>query len=1071
MKKAIIIILIVAIVEFCVCLTTFVNAFFVDESEIAAENRPTMTVADNGLNTVNISTETDMIKQSRDTSSGDSSTVSVESPEATTNTNRKTLYLLNDITLTKDLVITADCQINLNGNTLYLNGHTVTVTHGYAGTFVIDNGVICADTASDIIYIDTINAIVVTDVTVTMNSETQVVSDFVKVISYDEKWLAYNIFYRIAEVLTDQKTTANDRMTYAEVHEYFTVDNDENGYPDNADFSRLNFLPAHELCAFHGTESAPFYCTYAFNDLDLISSYYGYSVDISYSSDNEAVLSSTGAVTPAVGVTNVILTVTLKDENAVTFATKAFNVHVINLADEASCASVAQVEIMGYFSERFGSVDTDGDEIADWSGYIIKGEMVLPAVFTDFGATVIYETYDENQTKLDESSNFVDGVTAVGHFEQQTANTYIFVIDNSVKYLKAKITVGTTTIETGLLPFSGDATVIKDNYTIAQSVINEWYGLNLKIYNAASGDLTAVNNYTTKILYTDVSEFSDDGITGVSYSLVNNIDGVYSIGDSGADKLLFVTEGQNPDQLQTVFVQVAFDFADNNDVQISLLIIYTPDDETGNSQIHPFLPYYTYFNRMFFTETGNNTYTTFSMAFNYSNTYPVVCFDITGDTEGAITLILYYNGAEHPLTLGENTSYTQSFDTYLSENSLTVYDIMNYGDARWIIKIDTDKIASVNREIGLTYNYKFAVTESVWSTYSTQSVFTLTGIIRCIMSDGVTVDNSGMPDTVFYKWVYDNFNNSEDVYTFDTDKTTKFILADWLHKDVTVDNTNNVIGVTNYKGLEFLDGTKILSLKNASVTTTDMQYIAGMESLESLNISSNELCDYDNVSGYGFPSGDSNNFINTLSVLENLKILDLSDNSIYLFENLLNLPYITDVYTYGNTFTVDTGWSGLNDILTSFLNSVYGSNGSNNLSVYQTLYEERGVRIYYLNAVDYYAGGTTVTDRDRLACIVYQEKLPLGASIENVYSHLSNDPSYYGINISESDTVRKVPIDPDNTSLGYYDFIVFSYDGTANTAEAFTVTFWYQTRYSAGFIETDWVTISVSVTFDVERVS
>ncbi|HPG91834.1 MAG TPA: hypothetical protein PK675_00310 [Clostridia bacterium] len=1070
MKKTVIIILIIAIVEFCVCLTTLVNAFFVDESEIAAENRPTMTVTDDGTNTVNISTEINLIEQSKDTSFSNTDLISTESAEAVTNTNRKTLCLTNDITLTKDLVITADCHINLNGYTLYLSGHTLTVTHSYAGTFVIDNGFVYADTQADKIYIDTVNAVVITDVTVLMNGITQTTSDFVEVVSFDEKWLAYNIFYAVAQVLTDEKTVENDRMTYAEVYEYFTVDSNNDGNADNTDFSGMNFLPKHETCSFHGTAVAPYYCAYIFNDIDLFHSFYGYSVNIGYLSDNETVLSSTGIVEPQAGVTNVTFTVTLTDEDDTVFAEKSFNVHIVNPADDSDCAAVAEVEILDYFSNRFGSLDTDGDEIEDWSGYIIKGEMILPAVFTDFGATVVYETYDENQIKLDETTNFVDGITTEGHFRQEISNSYIFVIDTSVKYLKAKITVGTTTIETGLLPFAGDATVIKDNYTIAQAVVREWYGLNLKIYNATSGDTSAVNNYTTKILYTDVSEFLSDGITAVSYSLVNNIDGTYSIGTSGDNKLLFVTEGHDPDQLQTVFVKISFDFADDNDVQISLLVVYTPDDETGNSQIHPFLPYYTYFNRMFFTETGDNTYTTFEMAFNYSNTYPVLCFDITGDTENAISLVLYYGGVEHLLTLGENTSYTDSFDAFLTQAGLTIQNIINYGDAKWIIKIDTDKIASVDREIGLTYNYKFAVSENVWSTYATQSEFTLTGIIRCVFSDGVTTDTFGMPDTVLYKWVYDNFNPSGDVYDFATEKSTTFILADWLHKDITVDNTNNIIGVTNYKGLEFLDGTKILILKNAGITVSDMSYIAGMESLENLNLSGNNLCDYDTVSTYGFPSGDGNGFINELSVLENLKILDLSNNNIYSFEYLQNLPYITDVYTYGNTITVDTGWSGLDDILVLFLNSIYGSGGSNNLSVYQTLYEERGVRIYYLSALEYYAGGTTITDRDRLACIEYQNKLPSGASIENVYSHLSNDPSYYGITISESDTIRKVPINPDNTALGYYDFIVFSYEGSATTTDSFSITFWYQTRYSAGFITTDWVTVTVTVNFDVERI-
>lgn len=91
--------------------------------------------------------------------------------------DRKILRLAKDITLhghkdgatgTKtedcDLLITADCNLDLNGKTLNLNGHTLTIRHDYHGTFSIYNGTVTNGT----LKIETPNAAVdLADATVT----------------------------------------------------------------------------------------------------------------------------------------------------------------------------------------------------------------------------------------------------------------------------------------------------------------------------------------------------------------------------------------------------------------------------------------------------------------------------------------------------------------------------------------------------------------------------------------------------------------------------------------------------------------------------------------------------------------------------------------------------------------------------------------------------------------------------------------------------------------------------------------------------------------------------------------
>ena len=60
----------------------------------------------------------------------------------TESNGRRILRFSADVTLVSDLTITADCHIDLNGKTLYLNGHDLAISHTYAGSFVLSGGTI-----------------------------------------------------------------------------------------------------------------------------------------------------------------------------------------------------------------------------------------------------------------------------------------------------------------------------------------------------------------------------------------------------------------------------------------------------------------------------------------------------------------------------------------------------------------------------------------------------------------------------------------------------------------------------------------------------------------------------------------------------------------------------------------------------------------------------------------------------------------------------------------------------------------------------------------------------------------
>ncbi|MDD3947193.1 MAG: hypothetical protein PHI19_05070 [Clostridia bacterium] len=68
---------------------------------------------------------------------------------------RETLLLTADISLSYDLVIHRDCNLDLGGFTLYLNGHTLAFQHRYHGALSLSNGVLDGGT----VYLDVPNAL------------------------------------------------------------------------------------------------------------------------------------------------------------------------------------------------------------------------------------------------------------------------------------------------------------------------------------------------------------------------------------------------------------------------------------------------------------------------------------------------------------------------------------------------------------------------------------------------------------------------------------------------------------------------------------------------------------------------------------------------------------------------------------------------------------------------------------------------------------------------------------------------------------------------------------------------
>ena len=128
MKRLIIIIYILAI------LPAFAAVSYAVFSGFSASQNSQISGGE-GLTVYEVYSESDLVKAAR-------YNVSNSGERATQTEERLRIKLLASISLTKNLLITSDCNLYLNDRTINLNGHTMTFRHNFEGEFLIDGGTV-----------------------------------------------------------------------------------------------------------------------------------------------------------------------------------------------------------------------------------------------------------------------------------------------------------------------------------------------------------------------------------------------------------------------------------------------------------------------------------------------------------------------------------------------------------------------------------------------------------------------------------------------------------------------------------------------------------------------------------------------------------------------------------------------------------------------------------------------------------------------------------------------------------------------------------------------------------------
>lgn len=847
--------------------------------------------------------------------------------QASNSKNRYTILLTANITLPTSIAVTADCNIDLGGFTLNLNGNTMAFEHTYHGSILVYNGNISGDIGAAI-RINTCNAIVDLSGAEVENSVT------VDVASASADEVFNQAFAMVGSRLSGGNAT----------NVVLPTDN------------------VNRECARHAGNNQS--CAYLCEDVDLPTNLYGYDVAFDYVSDNTTALSSGGKVTGAVGnIVDLALNLTLKYGEET--RNKSFRVHVYSKEDTDAKEQIALIAAADTLEKyHFEGVLTEGGQSV--SLYKLYQSTYLPRYM--LGVELDYITVTADGVERDNTQNIVGN-----NFKIVDVGGYAINLDEHV----VTLTVATKSGKTLDLAVNGsDVSSVVDNYTIALKIANELYGEEILVKKEVGH-----NGYTKVAIQDDMSAYADKGVVSVEYLMSYDIDKTYRIGALQGEngKYLYVAGAINPPTiLQKSGVRMRFSFAtEPTIVSLTVPIRYVDDEQTEGDMLAKFWPYYNYFDRMFTVNSGKYGMNTFTMPFNYNDKVVYYYEALSGGlpTDIVTSTLEYYIAAD------KKTATLQDVKA-MTPSQLT--DIVETNKAKWIITFDAYKLRLEDIDLQFKYMYKFSDFTTAWHGQETDAYISLHTAPGIIKDKSVSGLKDYIIDTKLYAYVY---NHSKPVNLGNYSANSgQYIYTLWLNEDFAeINNANNAIGISNYDGLQLLTHVRKLNLNGAFKPTSTInqsitQYIAGMTSLVELDLSNNGNNFSDRKVGMlNLPSGGNNGAIRQLSTLTKLEKLHLEGNYIYYFNDLKYIPNLKEVCVYNNVITIS-----LLDI-----NTLFGTKGVVNYSIFTSL-TGKGVKVNNTAEGSGYQGGADSNKViDAISSLVYQKVIPKGGDISQAYVGLS----------------------------------------------------------------------------------
>ncbi len=960
-------------------------------------------------NVVNITSYDDLFNNSKSGNYNDSK-------EVFDSESRKILRLTNSIELKADLIITNDIHLDLNNKKLNLNDKTLTFKHGYCGCFSIYGGTIEKGSSGlGKIDIDLPNAsFITTGVTYQSNNNASNQDACLNIINIDPKYSAYSALYLVGNVID---SSLNDRV---EFKNYETVS------VESFALTQDKFITTKNKCILNSNTSEA--CSYIYKDIDLPTHYLSTDIMIEYSLDDDTYIDEYGKYTAPTTSADATLTATISHENWDSNYSCDFKLHLVNLNNQTVKDNVGLQLIKDYISEYYVENTLRVDENRSITNYYgFPNAIELPTSALGGNIEYSYSMTDYNNLTVSTTSH-------------ENNEVYVLEPNSDCFHLVVNLN-GNQNVSLNM-----HSNYVSDYETIARLIINKLYGGSITVDSSVnSKTLYTLNNMINGIDSVDIldattkSYISTYNITSVTYTLKTGSDAVdfYTL----SDYLLVVKSNASPD-IKSEALTMTFKFgsgADAVDIPIDLYIAYMSD---GGNTLSGFLPYYTEFN----AQVQDELITEFEMPFYYGGAAPYVCYDIAynyGDTinytstkmtqyipnfdaynvtlgiPDCLDIILYYNGAEqYTFTKGQTTSLTSELATYFSAAAQS-------NDAKYIFRLNAQGAFASNCNILLIYNYKFKASDSwrryeyavkddqnVSHTYLTELTTTPFTVSGGLFYNATSTKSNAIHDTTFFKWIYNNFNTTENAEELTTVTSNSFIPVGWLSQDISIDITadSTLNGVTDFYGIGNLKNVKKVNLSGKTLSSAVLTSLTGLENATTLILNN---CGIENVSA--------------ISTLITVRELEIANNNISYFDDLIKMTNLFSVVLYGNKPT----------------NAIIGSKGICNFQTYYDLIKN-GVSIY--NQVSTYVDESNVSheiavlfadsddynDYVRLKALITQNKLSKNVSITKLYTG----------------TLDKITIS--NIELKYNTgSLTWGYEGDGSTYEG-TATKYVKSRVTIG---------------------
>ena len=714
------------------------------------------------------------------------------------------------------------------------------------------------------------------------------------------------------------------------------------------------------------------------------------------------------------------LTVTLTVDG--TAYTCSFDLHAPDISTAAAQATVAADMVARYLGRFYVGTVTDGDGTVTVNKYVLNRDIYLPARFAALPLV-----------KVSYAGYTVEGSSTFPRENQATApteDTVLFIPTSDTGILEVTVTSLTgTSLGTDRYTMTSDNTVtVRSAVTVANDLLKKWYGAEISI--SANGDgsyaysgpdsADAFSGYLPLYGMAYYNTYNGGayaaaypGVESIRYSVVygNTAAEYYAITDEG-DPLwqrLSVATGKPEEDAGRVYLNIELRVTYGGTTSdVTLQIPIDCRLRGGDTGLSRFLPYYSVLNRTVADETGGYTLSSFYLPFNFQRDLPVYCYAFTVD--GADTAAMETLRSILGLTLvdadGNETALKGVIETVTvtdDDGTSSTYPILSFaasltgtltsesawrtnalsGKARYRITLDTAAIPATNTQVRLVYQYKMAYAAGGFTTYDSFSDFTIPGVLHY---------GAEIADENFFIWLYNSFRTSGNAIT---SADGALIRTDWLTRNVPLDFPSSgdtyLRAVTDFTGIRYMTGTQYVDLTGATVSEGVIREIASMRSLLTLNLTS---C------GIVLTTTDESPFEAWYadgSALSNLTTLRLGGNRIYSFVWLETFctevaTSLTDLYLSGNV--------PVPGVTASADNVFYGSAGLSNYDTYQAL-QNAGIRVYSGGGTD--TPALFVDSRSSsqvylaLRNLEYQNTLPAGVEIENVYADLSASPADYGI--------------------------------------------------------------------------